>query len=241
MEQQKTDPLTPEISEPAKASAESIPEAAAASSGEAPEQTEENTYTLKQFLLDALDLAESIVTSVFVVMLLFTFVFCTANVDGDSMLPTLENGNRLIVSRFDKDYQTGDILILDSIHSYLFDDAGELYASEGLGKNIVKRLIARGGQEVDIKFDEGVVYVDGQALTEPYTSSPTDRDSHAFTYPFTVPEGYVFVLGDNRIVSKDSRHPDVGLVPESDIIGKVVFRISPLSKFGTIKDGTNGS
>ena len=200
-------------------------------------QPDKETYTLRQFLGDAMDLIESVVTSIFVVMIVFTFIFCTANVDGDSMVPTLEDGDRLVVSRFDKTYETGDILILDSIQSYMFDESGTLYASEGLGKNIVKRLIAQGGQEVNINFAEGVVYVDGQALDEPYTSSPTDRDNYAFTYPFTVPEGYVFVLGDNRCISKDSRHPDVGLVPEKDIIGNVLFRISPLSKFGKIKDG----
>ena len=205
---------------------------------QAPEkpESEEESYTLKQFLCDGLDLLESVMTSIFVVMLIFTFIFCTANVEGDSMLPTLEDRDRLVVSRFDKKYETGDILILDSIKAYLFDESGSLYASEGLGKNIVKRLIAQGGQEVNIDFDAGIVYVDGQPLDEPYTSSLTTRDSFAFTYPLTVPEGYIFVLGDNRSISKDSRHPDVGLLPEEDIVGKVLIRISPLSKFGKIED-----
>lgn len=195
---------------------------------------EDESYTAKQLVADIADLAESVVTSIFVVMLVFTFLFCTANVDGDSMLPTLEDGDRLIVSRLDRSYEAGDILILDSVSAYLFDNAGELYATEGLGKNIVKRLIASGGQEIDIDFEAGVVYVDGEALDEPYTSTLTTRDNRAFTYPFVVPEGYVFVLGDNRYVSKDSRHPEVGLVPVEDIIGHVLLRISPFSTFGTV-------
>lgn len=203
----------------------------------APEKngTEEEPYTFKQFVTDAADLAESVITSIFVVMLVFTFLFCTANVDGDSMLPTLEDGDRLIVSRMDKTHETGDILIIDSINAYLFDDAGKLYAAPGLNKNIVKRLIAQSGQEVDIDFEAGIVYVDGKALDEPYTSTLTTRDNRAFTYPFIVPEGYVFVLGDNRYVSKDSRHPEVGLIPEEDIVGRVLLRISPFSKFGTVE------
>lgn len=224
------------LAETAEKAAEKTAEKADSPQQTVPEQekNEEEPYTAKQFLADAADLAESVITSIFVVMLVFTFLFCTANVDGDSMLPTLEDGDRLIVSRLDKNHETGDILILDSISAYLFDSAGELYAVDGLGKNIVKRLIAKGGQEINIDFEAGVVYVDGKALDEPYTSTLTTRDNRAFTYPFVVPEGYVFVLGDNRYVSKDSRHPEVGLVPEEDIIGHVLLRISPFSKFGTV-------
>lgn len=225
------------LAEAAEKAAEKAAQEAVAQQKAAPESDakEEELYTVRQFLGDAADLAESVITSIFVVMLVFTFLFCTANVDGDSMLPTLEDGDRLIVSRMDKTLETGDILILDSLHAYLFDGAGELYAAEGLGKNIVKRLIAQGGQEVNIDFEAGVVYVDGEALDEPYTSTLTTRDNRAFTYPFVVPEGYVFVLGDNRYVSKDSRHPEVGLVSEDEIVGRVLLRISPFPKFGTVE------
>ena len=184
-----------------------------------------------RFLLDALDLMETVCVSAFLIMLLFSFVLGHATVEGDSMLPTLTSGERLLVSRLDHSYETGDILILNSRTAYTFNADGALEASDGLGKCIVKRLIAVGGQTVNIDFSAGVVYVDDRALDEPYTSTLTTRDEGAFSYPLTVPEGYVFVLGDNRSISKDSRHPDVGLIPESDIVGTVWLRFFPFQTF----------
>lgn len=218
--------ITPEQAA-SKVSAETEPE-------KEPEKPEE-AYTAKQLLEDALDLIESVMASVFVVMMLFTFVFCVATVEGDSMIPTLTSNDRLMVNRISKSYDNGDILILNSKTSYIMNkETGEFYERTGLGKRIVKRLIAQGGEEVNIDFEAGVVYVNGTALDEPYVNTLTKRDSGAFSYPFTVPEGYVFVLGDNRNVSRDSRHPDVGLVPVDDIIGSVVIRLTPFNKFGKV-------
>ena len=155
------------------------------------EQTEQKSGENKEgsFAADLLDLLESVIVSVFVVMLIFTFLVCTADVDGDSMKPTLEDGDRLLVSRIDRSYETGDILILDADKAYLYDDEMHVTEQNGLGKRIVKRLIAQGGQEVDIHFDEGVVYVDGQPLDEPYVSSLTNYSTGSFQFPITVPEG----------------------------------------------------
>lgn len=210
-------------------------EAAKAAEQAAGQKYDNEGYNPRQLLFDAADLFESVLTSIFVVMLCFAFLFCTANVDGPSMLPTLEDGDRLVVSRLDKHYEDGDILIIYSDQAYLYNDAGELYAAPGLDKRIVKRLIATGGQTIDINFEAGIVTVDGEELYEPYINMLTKRDNFAFKYPLTVPEGYVFVMGDNRYVSMDSRHPSVGLVPEDDIVGKVIWRIAPFSKFGKIK------
>ena len=204
-----------------------------ASEKDAPAKPEQ-TGRLRELLGDAADLLESAVTAIFVVMLLFAFLLCTANVEGDSMVPTLENGNRLLVSRIGRSYDTGDILILRTESAYLYDADGKLTAYPGLGSTIVKRLIAQSGQEVNIDFDAGIVYVDGRPLDEPYTNTLTKRDNRAFTYPLTVPEGYIFVLGDNRHISKDSRHPEVGLIPEESIVGKVLLRVTPLTEFGII-------
>lgn len=195
---------------------------------------EEESYSAKDFFNDTLELIGAVLTSVFVVMLIFTYIFRIADVDGDSMIPTLQDGNKLLVARLAQKYETGDILILNSVESYTFDKDGNLKQGNGLGKQIVKRLIAQGGQEVRIDFSEGVVYVDGQALDEPYVNTLTTRDEGGFTYPFTVPEGYVFVLGDNRYISKDSRHGDVGLIPVHDIAGRVIWRILPFSEFGSV-------
>jgi signal peptidase I len=196
----------------------------------------ENAEQAGSFFGDLMDLLESVLVSVFVVMLMLTYLICTADVDGTSMLPTLTDKDRLLVTRIDKEYERGDILILDVENANLLDDEGHVVTRDaGFQKRIVKRLIATAGQEVNIDFAEGIVYVDGQALDEPYTSSLTTRDEYAFTYPITVPEGYVFVLGDNRHVSNDSRSDEVGLIPESGIVGKVLLRISPLRSFGTVK------
>lgn len=205
---------------------------------QAAEQTpEENEPSgMREVVSELLELVETILVSVFVVMLLFTYVVCIAVVEGDSMVPTLMDGDRLVFQRMSRDYSTGDILIIDSETAYTFDEAGELKENQGLGKRIVKRLIAKGGQEVDIDFSKGEVSVDGKVLDEPYTDALTTRDEGAFeSYPITVPQGYVFVLGDNRSVSKDSRHPQVALIPEKEIMGQVIFRISPLSDFGAVK------
>ena len=234
-----------ELTEAPAGSAENAaePETASAVSAEPAEQTADAGQSpddpAKKFLGDMLDLVESVLTSVFVVMLFFTFLFCIARVEGESMLPTLTEGDRLMVSRFTKDYENGDILIVNNEAGYLLDDAGNIVKGPGLqgasgSKNIVKRLIAQAGQEVNINMEEGAVYVDGVKLDEPYTSSPTKMGSLAFHYPLVIPEGYVFVLGDNRIVSTDSRYAQVGLVPVQDIDGKVVLRISPFSKFGRV-------
>ena len=199
------------------------------------QEQEKEQYTAKDFINDALDLVGSVLVSVFVVMLMYTYLFRVADVDGDSMVPTLQDGNKLLLTRIGRHYETGDILILNSRVAYTLDKDGNLKdPDKGLGKQIVKRLIAQGGQTVDIDFQAGIVYVDGKALDEPYVNTPTNRDEGGFTYPFTVPEGYVFVMGDNRYISLDSRSSRVGLIPTEDISGRVIWRILPFSGFGGV-------
>ena len=229
---------TPETEVPAEISAhESAADepAAAASDEKQPEKPEKEPYTAADLLDDVLDLIETVICSIFVVLLLFTFVFCIAAVDGPSMEPTLLNEQRLVVSRLQRTYENGDILIIDCPETTVMMQDGSLIHGTGLGKRIVKRLIAQEGQVVNIDFANGIVYVDGQALDEPYTSAPTFNDNGALMYPFTVPEGYYFVLGDNRPISMDSRDPGVGLVHEESVVGKVVLRILPVSKFGKVE------
>lgn len=233
--EEKLDAILAETAE--KAAAKTAEETQPETQG-APQEEQEELYTVRHFLGDMLDLVESIINSIFVVMLVFTFLFCVANVDGESMIPTLLNGDRLIVSKLSKTYEDGDILIIDCQTATIYSSEGGLVSWNGLGKHIVKRLIAQAGQEVDIDFAAGIVYVDGKPLSEPYTAALTTRDNGAFKYPIIVPEGYIFVLGDNRHVSKDSRHPEVGFVPVDDIVGKVVLRIAPFSSFGKIESAT---
>lgn len=184
---------------------------------------------------DICDLIESVLVSVFVVLMLFTFVFKIATVEGDSMKQTLHDGDRLILSDINYTPSNGDIVIINAWDAHLFGADGAVTTADGLNKRVVKRIIATAGQVLDIDFETGTVTVDGAVLDEPYINNLTTRDDRAFSYPITVPDGYVYVLGDNRGVSKDSRHPSVGLVAEEDIVGKVLLRVYPFSDFGTIE------
>ncbi len=199
------------------------------------QKPEEEQYTLGDFAADVLDIVECVASAVFIVIILFTFVVCVARVEGTSMVPTLADGDRLAVSRLSDEYENGDILIINNWEGHPMDSEGNIQTTRGFEKRIVKRLIAQEGQTVDIDFAAGIVYVDGKALDEPYTNTPTtDDEDWALQYPLTIPEGYVFVLGDNRNGSSDSRSSYVGLVPRKDILGKVLIRILPFSKFGEI-------
>ena len=154
-----------------------------------------------------------------------------ARVSGSSMYPTLVNKDYLVLeSNFlYKNVKQGDIVVLYTPPFSLNDEL------------IVKRVIATGGQTVDIDFDTGIVYVDGAALDESYTFEPTYESYSEFgkglTYPVTVPEGSIFAMGDNRNHSMDSRYSDVGCVEERCILGKVLLVIFPGSQtdeYGTV-------
>lgn len=201
----------------------------------AEQQPEQNREGVERSILgDLLDLIESILCSVFLVFLVFTFLFRIATVEGASMVPTLVNGDRLIISELGYTPQQGDVVIINARKSYQLDSAQQVVESEGLNKLIVKRIIALGGQKVDIDFNTGTVTVDDQVLQEGYINTLTTRDEGGMQFPVVVPEGYVFVLGDNRDISKDSRHPNVGFVPESEIMGKALLRVFPPDKFGKV-------
>lgn len=150
-----------------------------------------------------------------VVILLFVFAFRVAVVSGPSMYHTLVDGDYLLLvgNIFYRDPKPGDIIVASKS------------GFEG-GEPIVKRVIATGGQTVDIDFDAGIVYVDGVALEEGYTYTPTN-EWEGVTFPLKVDEGCVFVMGDNRNVSKDSRSPEIGLIDTREILGKAVFLFFP--------------
>ena len=165
---------------------------------------------------------QALVGVVLAVVLLFTFVVRLIGVDGHSMVPTLQDGDRLLVlnSLLDDDYQYGDIVVLRK----------DTFMTEP----IVKRVIATEGQTVDIDFDAGTVYVDGQLLEETYIREPTHLEE-GLEFPVTVPEGCVFVMGDNRNMSTDSRKTEIGMVDTRLILGKAYMVIYPLSEFRVIK------
>ena len=171
---------------------------------------------------DLYEWVQSLVGSVLVVVAIFTFVIRMMGVDGHSMLNTLQHGDRLVVnSMLYHDYKYGDIVILRK--NGVFDD-----------DPIVKRVIAVEGQTVDIDFAEGIVYVDGEALEEDYIREPT-YTAEGTEFPLTVPEGSIFVMGDNRNGSSDSRDYRLGTVDTRYVIGKAAFLIFPGPDYETEK------
>lgn len=169
---------------------------------------------------DALDWVQCIVTALIACILIFVFVGRTVGVIGPSMQMTLVQGDRLIISNLFYTPEKGDIVVLRK----------DTYGQDP----IIKRIIALEGDIVDIDFDEGVVYVNEVALDEDYVNTPTNRQLD-FEGPIKVPEGCVFVLGDNRNSSNDSRDERIGCVDKRYIIGKAILRIAPFSKFGFVK------
>lgn len=161
------------------------------------------------------DWVQAVVCSVLAVVLLFTFVVRIVGVSGSSMRETLQNGDKLLVVNgyLCGEYCQGDIVIFQKPS---FED-GEL---------IVKRVIATEGQTVDIDFAAGVVFVDGEALEEPYIREPTWLDE-GLEFPVTVPAGCVFVMGDNRNDSKDSRYEGLGPLDTRHIVGRAVLLAVP--------------
>ena len=172
---------------------------------------------------DLYEWVQSLVGSVLVVVAIFTFVIRMMGVDGHSMLNTLQHGDRLLVvnSMLYHDYKYGDIVILRK--NGVFDD-----------DPIVKRVIAVEGQTVDIDFAEGIVYVDGEALEEDYIREPS-YTAEGTEFPLTVPEGSIFVMGDNRNGSSDSRDYRLGTVDTRYVIGKAAFLIFPGPDYETEK------
>lgn len=163
---------------------------------------------------EAYDWLRSCVECVLVIVLVFTFAVRMMGVQGPSMRQTLQQGDRLLVvnAPLAGEYRRGDIVIARK--DTFSDDP------------IVKRVIAVGGQTVDIDFSEGVVYVDGEALEEDYINDRT-YTYEGTDFPLTVPEGSVFLMGDNRNMSTDSREPRIGTVDTRYLIGKAVFLLFP--------------
>ena len=169
---------------------------------------------------EVFDWLQSIVFAIIACVLLFMFVARVVTVDGGSMNPTLLHGDRLIVSNLSKNYEQGDVVVF--------------VATEFMDAPLVKRIIATEGQLVEINFDKGIVKVDEQVMYEPYIAELT-VDAQDYDGPIEVPEGCVFVMGDNRNRSTDSRTDEIGCVDTRYILGKAYFVMFPVKSFGGIQ------
>ena len=170
---------------------------------------------------------DSVVFALVIVMLLFTLFLNKVEVNGTSMESTLYDGDQLIISDFNYSPNRGDVIIISRNYLNTEESAAESQ------QPIVKRVIATEGQTVEIK--DGKVFVNDEQISEPYldkTLVPNGTDNKGFYDKEIVPENCVFVLGDNRGVSHDSRSSDIRFVNERYILGKVLFRVFP---FDSIK------
>ena len=162
-----------------------------------------------------------------VLVIVSTFLGRLIGVDGSSMVPTLHNKDMLILQSVGYTPKNGDVVVL----------APPTFKH---GTPIVKRVIAVGGQTVEIDYPTSTVYVDGQPIDEPYLDPndpmriPSTGDQFLEQYPIPVPKGHVFVLGDNRNNSSDSRYPDIGMVDKRCVLGKAVWILFPFQDFGGI-------
>ncbi|MCB6365483.1 signal peptidase I [Intestinibacillus massiliensis] len=175
-----------------------------------------------RFKSEFFEWGEALVISLTVIVLLFTFAVRLIGVDGSSMVPTLQDRDKVILlnNLLYHDPQKGDVVVLAKKS---FQD----------GQPIVKRVIATGGDTVDIDFTAGEVFVNGEKLNEPYINEPT-HEQLTMTFPQTVPEGCIFVMGDNRNRSTDSRDVSIGMVDTRYVLGHVLARVLPVKSIGAV-------
>ena len=172
---------------------------------------------------------QTLVTAIVCITLIFTFLGRITRVVGHSMDPTLCEGELMLVWSLGYQPKQGDIVIANKNTRECSDLLG--------GEAIVKRVIATGGQSVDIDYDNNLVYVDGQPLQENYILEemwwPTWNYDMMQTH-WDVPEGSVFLMGDNRNGSTDSRHTAVGTVDNDYLLGKAIFTFFPFDRIGPV-------
>ncbi len=209
-------------------------------------KVEKNTNKSFNLMNELFEWFLTIFVAVAVAFIIKTFLFDIVVVDGNSMFPTLHHGDRMIITKIAYKPDMQDIIVLDSNYksrNEYYSDKGDLNViqkgleyfqlPEGLKKRYyVKRIVALEGDTVDLIDNK--VYVNGTQLDEDYYYT-----GNTFTYdvefPFTVSKDHVFVMGDNRNYSKDSRSSSLGEVPQEAIAGKCSLRIWPFSAFGTFK------
>ena len=230
---------TEEIIEEAAADEEITAEAVVAASDDSTEDSGEAEIAEKKegkIVDDILEIVESTLLTVFVVIMIFTYLLHPITVEGTSMNDTLFKKDRVFMSTVYFGPHYGDIIVINNDAAYLLDENGEAVKKDITGSTykecLIKRVIAEPGQTIDIDPEKEEVLIDGKVLDEPYIKDTINSLSFtAFDFPITIPEGYYFAMGDNRRVSADSRNPDIGLIKKDQIYGKAIIRYYPLKDF----------
>ncbi len=187
-------------------------------------KTEKKPFSLKKEVFEWLEI---LITAVILLVILFSFIFKVVTISGRSMQNTLMNGEKVIISNIGYTPKQGDIVVISR-------NANNIASVADANTPIIKRVIATEGQVVDIDFVSGIVYVDGVKLEDDYTKTPTNLRGD-IEFPVVVNEGCIFVLGDNRNDSTDSRNSSIGengMIDTRHVLGKALFRIFPFNGFG---------
>ena len=184
----------------------------------------ESVQTRSKAVRTILEWIEEVVLAIVLIAVVFTFVCRVVTVTGTSMVPSFHDGDRVLVVSDLNGVEQGDVVVIVNV----------------LEEPIIKRVIATEGQVVDFDYETKSVLVDGQAVDETQFGLENGITEEPFSsfelleFPQTVPEGCVFVLGDNRAVSEDSRYQDVGMIDERNILGKAVFHLFPFQNLGPV-------
>ena len=187
----------------------------------AAEKAEEAVEQQESMRVDLYEWIQSLMTALVICMAIFIFIIRVIDVSGSSMFPTLHDGDKMLVSNLFYTPHAGDLVVFKT----------DRYDPE---RALVKRVIATEGQEISIDFDRGIVYIDGLPVEEDYIAELT-KTKLDFIGPQTVPEGCMFVMGDNRNASTDSRKKEIGMVDQRMLLGRAYYVIFPLSDTGWIR------
>ncbi|MDR2532614.1 MAG: signal peptidase I [Oscillospiraceae bacterium] len=194
--------------------------------------------TAKSAIHELYDWTESILAALIAVIIILVFVVRTTRVEGGSMLPTLHDSEFLAITHLYSGLKYNDIVVIYAKN--IETDENEY------GKPIIKRVIGLPGDTIYLDSGNGVIYRNDEALPTEYRDGLIYEDGHVINdytrsrgempegATWTVPEYHIFVLGDNRNYSKDSRNRDVGMVDQNYVIGRVILRITPFDKFGMV-------